>query len=218
MTTYDDRDLADEDLAAALGDLARSMTGTVDVERALDQTLLRARTRRRRRLVVPAFAAAAASVVALVAMTTMTGDARPSVRTPAVAPLASAPEPVPATTAPAPRAAPAVPATTAPVSAAAPAVSATTATDAVIDAPAAPVTGPAPTPPSYGSGGGSISVRFDGAAVALDGAPRPAPGWSVRIDDDGPSRVRVRFERDGRRSEIRVDVVDGRLEPRITDE
>ena len=93
MTTYDDRDLVDEELAAALSELARSMTGTVDVEQALDRTLVRAHARRRRRLVATTVVAGAAVVVGLVAMAAVTGDGRPSVRTPATAPAASAPAP-----------------------------------------------------------------------------------------------------------------------------
>ena len=205
MTTYDDRDLADDELAAALGELARSLTGTLDVEQALDRTVVRVRARRGRRLV--ATTAAAATVVGLVAMAAATGDGRPSVRTPATAPVASSP----------------APSTPEPVRTAVvdPIVPATTATAVVADPtvpPAAsPVPTPAPTPARYDSTGGSISVRMDGGVLAIDGEPRPAPGWSVRVDDDGPTRVRVRFERDDRRSEIRIDLVDGRLEPRITD-
>ena len=152
-------------------------------------------------------AAAAATVVGLVAMVAATGDGRPSVRTPATAPVASSP----------------APSTPEPVRTAVvdPIVPATTATAVVADPtvpPAAsPVPTPAPTPARYDSTGGSISVRMDGGVLAIDGEPRPTPGWSVRVDDDGPTRVRVRFERDDRRSEIRIDLVDGRLEPRITD-
>ena len=46
----------------------------------------------------------------------------------------------------------------------------------------------------------------------------PAPGWSYRVDDDGPTRVRVRFERDGQRSEIRVDLEGGGLVPEIIEQ
>ena len=42
--------------------------------------------------------------------------------------------------------------------------------------------------------------------VALVADPVPSGGFSVRIDDNGPDRVRVRFEKDDQRSEIRVDL------------
>ena len=46
-------------------------------------------------------------------------------------------------------------------------------------------------------------------------APTPSPGFTPSVDDNGPDRVRVRFERDDQRTEIRVDLEDGRLVPRI---
>ena len=85
-----------------------------------------------------------------------------------------------------------------------------------------PATQPRPTPaaPSastYTSAGGSIVVTLANGAVSLADDPSPSPGWSYRIDDDGPSRVRVRFERDGQRSEIRVDLQGDQLVPDITE-
>ena len=59
---------------------------------------------------------------------------------------------------------------------------------------------------TFDSSGGSITVRLAGGAIALAGDPSPSAGYSVRIDDNGPDRVRVRFESDAGRSEIRVDL------------
>ncbi len=61
-------------------------------------------------------------------------------------------------------------------------------------------------------------VTSTGGAVALAVDPSPSSGWTYRIDDDGPTRVRVRFERDGQRSEIRVELRDGRLVPEIIEQ
>ncbi len=73
----------------------------------------------------------------------------------------------------------------------------------------------APTTRTYDSVGGSITVRLAGGVISLAGDPVPAPGFSVRIDDNGPDRVRVRFELGDQRSEIRVDLEDGELIPEI---
>ncbi len=58
-------------------------------------------------------------------------------------------------------------------------------------------------------------MRLAGGAIALAGDPSPRAGYSVRIDDNGPDRVRVRFESDAGRSEIRVDLQGGELVPEI---
>ena len=39
-------------------------------------------------------------------------------------------------------------------------------------------------------------MRLAGGAIALAGDPSPRAGYSVRIDDNGPDRVGVRFESD----------------------
>jgi hypothetical protein len=85
---------------------------------------------------------------------------------------------------------------------------------------AAPTTATGPAVPedvlsSYEGIGGSITVRLSGGTVTLASAPTPSPGFTVRVDDDGPDRVRVRFERDDERTEIRVELEDGRLVPTI---
>ena len=206
MTTYDDRDLADDELAAALGELARSLTGTLDVDQALDRT----RGSRSRPSRSPPRRDSGRRRHRGRARSDGGGDGgRPSVRPhPGDRPrgvVAGA------------------------VDAGARAHGGGRSDRAGDDGdrrgrrsrpcrpPRRRCRHPRPTPARYDSTGGSISVRMDGGVLAIDGEPRPTPGWSVRVDDDGPTRVRVRFERDDRRSEIRIDLVDGRLEPRITD-
>ena len=103
-----------------------------------------------------------------------------------------------------------------------------TATTAPDTAPAAPTTqaptsaAPATTPTSsrstFSSAGGSIAVTLVGGTVTLDRDPSATDGWSFRVDDDGPTRVRVRFERQGQRSEIRVEVHGDALVPEIIEE
>ena len=196
MTTYDDRDLADDELAAALGELA-----------LLDRhPRCRAGARSDRRSRRPPPPPPRRDDGRRCRRGRARGDGggdgrRPSVRphpgdSRSGAPASSTPDPV----------------VTAVVD---PTVPATTTTDVVVDPTVPPATSPmpppAPTPARYDSTGGSISVRIAGGVLVIDGEPRPAPGWSVRVDDDGPTRVRVRFERDDRRSEIRIDLVDGRL-------
>ena len=71
---------------------------------------------------------------------------------------------------------------------------------------------------TFAGAGGSVTVRRDGGTVVLAGDPEPATGYTARIDDDGPDRVRVRFERDSERTEIRVEVEGGRLVPQIDED
>lgn len=61
------------------------------------------------------------------------------------------------------------------------------------------------------SAGGTVVVRHRPGEVELQAAT-PAPGFSVEIDDSGPTRVRVEFESD--EDDIRVEVRwrDGELE------
>ena len=46
----------------------------------------------------------------------------------------------------------------------------------------------------------------------------PPAGYSVEVEDDGPDRVRVRFESGERRSRITVELIDGALVPQIDEE
>ena len=70
----------------------------------------------------------------------------------------------------------------------------------------------------YNSLGGSITVEQVGDTIQLLGEPEPAGGYSVEVEDDGPDRVRVRFERGELRSRITVELVDGALVPQIDEE
>ena len=70
----------------------------------------------------------------------------------------------------------------------------------------------------YDSLGGSITVEQVGSTIRLVGEPEPFGGYSVEVEDDGPDRVRVRFESGERRSRITVELVDGTLVPRIDEE
>ena len=70
----------------------------------------------------------------------------------------------------------------------------------------------------YDSLGGSITVEQVGSTIRLVGEPEPFGGYSVEGEDDGPDRVRARFESGERRSRITVELVDGTLVPRIDEE
>ena len=61
-------------------------------------------------------------------------------------------------------------------------------------------------------------MRLADGRIVLAGDPVASDGWTVRIDDNGPTRVRVRFEAGSQRSEIRVDLEDGSLVPLISDD
>jgi len=64
----------------------------------------------------------------------------------------------------------------------------------------------------YTSEGGSITVDFvDGRASLRSSAP--APGYRDEVHDTGPSRIEVRFSNGETEWRIRVDVVDGHLQP-----
>ena len=75
-----------------------------------------------------------------------------------------------------------------------------------------------PSQAGYDSLGGSITVEQVGTTIRLLGEPQPASGYSVEVEDDGPDRVRVRFEDGERRSRITVELVDGMLVPQVDEE
>lgn len=94
--------------------------------------------------------------------------------------------------------------------------------------PTAPeLTTPTNTPPAttpavtsieqagYTSAGGSITVDFNGTTVSLTSSS-PAAGYTDEIHDNGPTRVEVRFSDGQTEWRIRVDVVNGQLQPEIT--
>lgn len=205
----DDHD--DAALAASLRRHADELAGPIDTEAALAEVRRRGAARRRRRQVTSAALAVAAAAVAVVAGTVVLGDDRQTVRTPAAAtgPASSGPATTVAST------------TSAPVTTVTPTTNTVpppTPTAPSLPASSAPSSSPttvAPTVARYDSVGGSISVRVVDGVVRLDGDPMPSSGWTYRVDDDGPDRVRVRFERDSERSEIRVELVGGQLLPEI---
>jgi hypothetical protein len=51
--------------------------------------------------------------------------------------------------------------------------------------------------------GGIVVVEASGGAVSLVSAV-PNPGYSVEVDEQGPDEVRVEFESDDSKSEVRV--------------
>ena len=196
--------------------------GLIDSSAAYDAVARRARARRGRWMLAAAGVAAAAAVVGVLVVAGATGD-RATIRSPATAPTA-APTLATSTTEPTPRDAHAPTATeptpTAPPVTTAPATS-TIATIASGDRrPRCQRRRrrcrlPYRRPRRTTGIGGSITVRLSGDTLMLATAPTPSPGFTASVDDNGPDRVRVRFERDDQRTEIRVDLEDGRLVPRI---
>jgi hypothetical protein len=242
MDHPDDLEHDDPDLATALRRRAHELTGQIDIDTTWTDIHDRGRTRRTWRLgTATALGAAAATILVLVGTLTFTGDERTVLRTPATAPGAAAgptvgeapttgppvsavPATATTTSATRPTTSPPAPGSVPPVTS--PEPTATTVPSPTVTAPATTATSTttattAAVPPTstypYTSVGGSIVVRLRDGGIALDGTPAPAPGWLVRIDEDGPDRVRVRFELDDRRSEIRVDLDDGQPVVEITE-
>ncbi len=120
--------------------------------------------------------------------------------------------PRPATTVPA-VVPPAASSTSAP-STSAPAVLATTtvAPPPTTTQPPPPTTTPAPEPSidTYSSAGGSITVRWDGAALDLQSVT-PAAGFEAEVEDDRADRVRVRFRGDSDDVRIELRVENGEI-------
>jgi hypothetical protein len=73
----------------------------------------------------------------------------------------------------------------------------------------------APSQTSFTSDGGSIVVTVTNGRVSL-ASSSPAPGYGVEVHDNGPTRVEVRFDNGQTEWRVRVDVVDDRLVPEIT--
>lgn len=211
MDPDDDLERLDDAIGASLRRRADELSGRLDGSVSWAVVERQARRRRRWRLAAASVGAAAAAAVAMVGFSSFTGGEREVLRAPTTQP------PVGSVGATSSRSTttttePATPGSTAPV------VPPPTGSAALTTSTSAEPTAPAASTTAYSSEGGAITVRLTGGTIALDGDPEPADGWTVRIDDDGPDRVRVRFERDDERSEIRVDLTaDGRLEPRITD-
>jgi hypothetical protein len=84
---------------------------------------------------------------------------------------------------------------------------------------AAPAPAPAPAPAGAVSRvasvtGGTLAVTCRGDAIEL-GYATPADGWSVRVDDTGPRRVRVRFEPAGEGEDQRLEATCSGGSPQI---
>jgi len=71
-------------------------------------------------------------------------------------------------------------------------------------------TGPAPFTETYTSTGGSITVRWDGTALHLEGTA-PAVGFDPDVEDDLADRIRVRFRGDDGDFRIEIRFEDGEI-------
>ena len=222
-----DDELHDDDLRAALQRRADALTGPLDTEGALWAVRSRARRRARTRVLTTTVAALTAAAVAVVVVGSVVRDERTTLRTPASPSDVPVTAPPTASTAPAsttpPSTLPPAPTTsplTIPPAPVPPATTPTTATPGAIAAPQAPTTTPAVAPATrtFASRGGSIVVRHGSGTIVLDADPSPSNGWTYRIDDNGPRRVRVRFESADARSEIRIDLEGDELVPTIVED
>ena len=59
-------------------------------------------------------------------------------------------------------------------------------------------------------------MNFDGASTVSLASSSPAAGFTAEVHDNGPTRVEVRFSNGQTEWRIRVDVVNGALQPEIT--
>lgn len=99
---------------------------------------------------------------------------------------------------------------------------------AVTDAPSStvpptepPATTVTPTPPTaapttetFSGSGGSVTVRLADGRLALVSYV-PAAGFTAEVHDDSATRVEVRFRSDDHETVIRIDRVDGAMQPRV---
>ena len=205
-------DAVDDELRRRFGAGAPADSDPDVVLDAMRPRLQQARTRRR-----VSFASAIAGVAAVVVVLAFVlggGGGSGSVRTP---PASNAPRPSTAST----------PSTTAPSGGAAtPDTAPTTqpeqASGTIPPVPdATPPTSPPDTVPSTNatiqqgsvpSPGGSITYDFVSGRIALTGVS-PAAGFSDEIHENGPTRVEVRFSNGDTEWRIRVDVVNGVVQP-----
>jgi hypothetical protein len=199
----------DSELSAALRERAARTRPPLDVGQAFDSVRHRARRRRIRNGVATGIGGAAAVVAIAVGVGALSSD-RDVVRTPSTAP------PETGAVVPSPTS---EPATTVDSTATTYARSTTTTTTprTTTTTGRTTTTGPtaAPIVRTYESVGGSITVRATDGRIALVDDPASAEGFTAHVYDNGPDRVRVRFESDTDEAEIRVDLVDGRLVPTI---
>jgi hypothetical protein len=196
----------DSELSAALRERAARTHLPLDTGAAFESVRHRARRRRIRNGVATGIGAAAAVAAIAIGVGAVTSD-RDTVRTPATAtPETRAVVPPPTTG----------PATTDDPTSTTYTHSTTTTTTprtTTTTARTTTTTGPPATPitRTYESAGGSITVQLADGRIALVGEAAPAAGFTAHVYDNGPDRVRVRFESDTDEAEIRVDLVDGRM-------
>jgi len=187
----------DRQLAAALRRRADALD-VGDLDAAATTVRRRAGRQRRVRIGATVLSVAVLGTAGVVAVRSIDGG-QDVVRTPATEPpVVTTPPPAPPTTVPTTTPATTVPETAGPTSAA----SVTTSTGQA----------------EYNSLGGSITVDEVDDTINLLGEPQPAAGYSAEVEDDGPDRVRVRFESGERRSRITVELIDGALVPQIEEE
>lgn len=219
-------DPVDDELRRRFGEEARH-TGEADaVLDDLRPRLRRARTRRRVAL-SSALATAAAAVVIVVAFAFGGGGGTGSVRTPPAGGGDRRPNPTVTTSVPQPTVTSlddhggdkggngsAADGGTTQSETSVPSAAAPPATDGGTPT-SAPATVPTAHTQTYTSTGGSIVVNFDGSVVSLSSSS-PAAGFTAAVHDNGPTRVEVRFTDGQTEWRIRVDVVNGALQPEIT--
>jgi hypothetical protein len=200
---------------------------TSDPDLVLDSMrprLERARTRRRAAMT----GAVATLAVAVVAVSfALSGGGESSVRTPPAShSTVPRPDPSAPTTAPGGVTTPTVddhgggtgttipqPADTGPSTGAAGSGTGTSPGDGT---PVTPTTAPpASEEQAYSSAGGSIVVLLSNGQVSLV-SNTPAAGYSAEIDDNGPSRVEVRFTSGQTEWRIRIELDSGALTSEIT--
>lgn len=224
---------------AELRDRLRRLSGpNPDVETALAGVSVRARKARHQQIVARVGAAAVVLVVGVGAVLAMGngGDRAVIPADTGLLPTLTVPPTLPGPTTPTVPTTPPTPtATTTPD---------TTATTAPIAGPpVGPTTSPAPTTagttvPSEAPGpttepatsnpvpaddeqtipstGGSIRVRLSEGALSLRDT-QPVAGYTPKVEDDSPDRVRVRFESQQRSYRITVTIRGGRISSDVTE-
>ncbi len=83
--------------------------------------------------------------------------------------------------------------------------------------PTPPISGPSTTTGTFSSLGGVVTASCTGTTAALVSAS-PQPGYRVEVDDNGPARVRVRFESGARTSDVRVTCPAGQPVPDVNEQ
>jgi cytoskeletal protein RodZ len=200
----------DSELSAALRERAARTRPPLDVGQAFESVRHRARRRRIRNGIVAGIGGAAAVAAIAIGVGAVTSD-RDVVRTPATAPPETGAVIPPATSEPATTVdSTSTTYTHSTTTTTGPRRTTTTTTARATAGPAVPA-----VTETYESVGGSMTVRLAGGRIALVGDPEPAAGFTPHVYDNGPDRVRVRFESATDDAEIRVDLVDGRLIPTI---